>query len=214
MATQISSKENALLRAKGLLGSSGKRVLIGVCGKPGVGKSTVTEYFANNLPADLVCIVPMDGFNLSNEVLEAQNLRDVKGAPTTFDVNGFINLLERIRNNPDQSIYFPVFDREIEESIAAQGVVSSQAKLIFVEGNYLCLNQDGWENILGLLDETWYLQIDEAVRRSRLIERHIQFGKSPAAAREWALGTDEINAALIAQNSSRADCLVNMDEAP
>lgn len=155
----------------------------------------------------------MDGFHLSNAVLEEKKVRDIKGAPITFDVDGFADLLRRVRNNSNQNIYYPVFDRAREESIAAQGVVSPEAKLIIVEGNYLCHDRDGWENILALLDETWYLQIDDEVRKKRLIDRHIQFGKSPDAAREWALGTDEVNAAQIAQNSSRADFFVNLHEA-
>lgn len=208
----INSREEGLQRARGIIGALKSRALIGVCGQPGAGKSTFTEYLANNLPREIVCVVPMDGFHLSNAILEEKKLREIKGAPITFDVHGFADLLGRIRNTPNQNIYYPVFDRSVEESIAAQGLVSPEAKLIIVEGNYLCHDQDGWENILGLLDETWYLQIAEEVRRRRLIDRHIQFGKSPDAAREWALGTDEINAALIAQSASRADFIVKLDE--
>jgi len=43
-----------------------------------------------------------------------------------------------------------------------------------------------------------------------LISRHIRYGKSPEAAREWALGSDENNALLIERGRSRADYIVSV----
>lgn len=206
----IDSKENALVRAESILRDINTRVMIGIFGKPGVGKSTFTEFLVENLPGDSVKVVSMDGFHLSNTVLESLGRSSTKGAPNTFDVAGFANLLSRIRSNAPSSIYFPIFDREIEESIAAQGCIDPSAKLIFVEGNYLCHNEDGWQDIAAHFDETWYLEIPDELRINRLINRHIEFGKSPEVAREWTLGTDELNAMLIGQGASRANYIVNL----
>jgi pantothenate kinase len=207
----MGSKEEALTRAEQILSSAESRVVVGIFGKPGVGKSTFTEFLAKNLPRDSVKVVSMDGFHLSNQVLESLGLSQTKGAPNTFDVSGFGNLLSRIRNTPFETIYYPIFDRAIEESIAAQDSISPNAKLVFVEGNYLCHDRDGWEEISSHFDETWYLELPDDVRVERLVERHINFGKSPEFAREWALGTDEKNAILIAKNSHRADFVVRVD---
>jgi pantothenate kinase len=193
------------------LQTSDARKLVGIFGKPGVGKSTFTEFLSKNLREDLVNVVSMDGFHLSNDVLASLNLSSSKGAPNTFDVQGFATLLKRIRFNATEVIYYPIFDRKIEESIAAQGFVPPSAKLIFIEGNYLCHDGDGWEEIFSLFDETWYLEVAEELRIERLVKRHIEFGKSPSAAREWALGTDEKNAILIGENSHRADFVVHLD---
>jgi len=207
----MGSKESALRRAESLLANPDSRVMVGVFGKPGVGKSTFTEYLTKNLPRDSVVVVSMDGFHLSNSVLAELGLASVKGAPHTFDVAGFAQLLERIRRKPSGPIYFPVFNREIEESIAAQGCVSDAAKLILVEGNYLCHDEDGWAGIASHFDETWYLDVADDVRIQRLIQRHIQFGKSPDFAREWTLGTDQQNAILIEKGAHRADFIVKLD---
>jgi hypothetical protein len=51
------------------------------------------------------------------------------------------------------------------------------------------------------------------VRLRRLIERHIQFGKSPEAAREWVLRSDERNAVLVAASAASADLVVDLDGA-
>ena len=77
-----------------------------------------------------------------------------------------------------------------------------------MEGNYLLHDSGGWEEIAPLLDQSWFLDIDEWMRQSRLISRHIHYGKSPEAAREWALGSDEINAQLIEGGRARADYIV------
>lgn len=77
----------------------------------------------------------MDGFHLSNLVLKTLSRDGRKGAPDTFDNRGFISLLKRIRDEKEVNIYFPIFDRSIEESISAQGVIKPQTRLIITEGN-------------------------------------------------------------------------------
>jgi pantothenate kinase len=56
-----------------------------------------------------------------------------------------------------------------------------------------------------LIDEAWFLVPDDEVRQERLIARHMSYGKDLDAAREWALGTDEVNARLVAATASQAD---------
>jgi len=205
------SREAALKRAEAILASNKSRVLIGVFGKPGVGKSTFTEYLLHALPKESACVLSMDGFHLSNHVLDVLGRRDRKGAPDTFDVRGFANLLKQIRDAPEKEIYFPIFDRRIEESIAAQGRITAEIKLVIVEGNYLCHDKDGWEGVADFFDETWYLDIDDEVRLRRLIARHEQFGKSSDDAQEWAHGTDERNAVLVGESAHKADFVVRLD---
>ena len=54
-----------------------------------------------------------------------------------------------------------------------------------------------------------FIVLDEATRHERLIARHVAFGKTPDAARAWALGPDERNAAAIAATLERADYLLD-----
>ena len=44
----------------------------------------------------------------------------------------------------------------------------------------------------------------------RLIQRHIQFGKTPEYARAWVMRSDERNAALVAATAHTADVLVRL----
>ena len=65
-----------------------------------------------------------------------------------------------------------------------------------------------WADLPGLLDETWYLDVDPATRRERLVHRHEQHGKTHAEAEAWTDGSDEANARLIAATRARADLRV------
>ena len=211
MTDVIKGKEGALLRITESLNRSTDRFLIGIVGKPGAGKSTLSAYLLEELHSSEVTVVPMDGYHLSNAVLQELGRADRKGAPDTFDVAGFASLLQRIRNEESVDIYYPVFDRSIEESIAAQGVVTKETKVVIVEGNYLLHDSGGWEAISELLDELWFIDVDDAKRLERLIARHIAYGKSPADAQSWSRGSDEVNARTIATGRSRAHAVIALD---
>lgn len=204
------SREDALLRAESLLGTS-ENFLLGVVGKPGVGKSTFTQNMLKVLKSDRVVVVPMDGFHLSNEELVKVGKRERKGAPDTFDVQAFVELLKLLRKRDGREIVFPTFDRESETSIPGGGKILQSATLVVVEGNYLLHPYDGWEDVKSFFDETWYLELNENVRKSRLINRHIFFGKSPIAAAAWVENSDEKNALLVAASRTLADVAVVVD---
>jgi len=205
------SKEITKEEAKTLVveyASASSRVIIGIVGKPGGGKSTLSKFLLKEMDPTLVSVVPMDGFHLSNKVLKALGRSERKGAQDTFDVEGFTALIKRIKSDSADQIYYPVFDRSIEESIAAQGVVYPSTRVVIVEGNYLMHDKDGWQNIAPLLDQSWYAFLDEDIRISRLISRHIAFGKDPESAKAWAKGSDQVNAELIELGVARCDFLI------
>ena len=133
--------------------------------------------------------------------------RDRKGAPDTFDSFGYAALLQRIATSHDD-VYFPVFHREIEESIAAEGVVTAKTKVVLTEGNYLLHDQAGWKNVAPILTESWYVEVNDEVRLERLVDRHHFYGKERQAAHDWAHGTDENNARLVEGTKELADFLV------
>jgi pantothenate kinase len=211
MTDVIKGKEGALLRITESLNRSTDRFLIGIVGKPGAGKSTLSAYLLEELRSSEVTVVPMDGYHLSNAVLQELGRADRKGAPDTFDIAGFAYLLQRIRNEKSVDVYYPVFDRSIEESIAAQGVVTKETKVVIVEGNYLLHDSGGWEEIAELLDELWFIDVDDEKRLERLIARHIAYGKSSADAQSWSRGSDEVNARTIATGRSRAHAVIALD---
>jgi pantothenate kinase len=198
-------------RAQALL-SRQRRAVLGICGAPGSGKSTLAGKLAELLGPQAV-VVPMDGFHLHDEELARLGRLDRKGAPDTFDVDGYAALLGRIRAEHDGTVYAPSFDRDRELSLAGAVAVLPEHRLVLTEGNYLLLDVPGWREVRGQLTECWFVQDDEG-RVERLIERHVRHGRSRDAATEWVMRSDEPNARLVAESAHRADLVVDADWGP
>jgi len=198
-------------RARALVVVGGERRLLGITGAPGAGKSTVAAQLAAALGPQVAALVAMDGFHLANSVLERLGRRDRKGAPDTFDADGYLALLRRLRTaSAPEVVYAPEYRREVGESIGSAVEVASTVRLVLTEGNYLLLDTGAWAGVRAQLDAVWFLEVDDDVRLERLVRRHEQFGRSPAAARSWAHGTDQRNAELIAGTRARADLIIRL----
>ncbi|WP_421734696.1 nucleoside/nucleotide kinase family protein [Cellulomonas sp.] len=195
------------LRARvDVLLASGPRRLLGIVGAPGAGKSTVAAQVVTAVGPTAVA-VPMDGFHLAQTELERIGRADRKGAPDTFDADGFVALLARLRD-PARTVYAPEYRRDLRNPVAGAIAVPPEVRLVVVEGNYLLLADHGFAPVADLLDETWFLAPDDGLRLDRLVARHEAFGKSPDAARAWSHGPDERNARLVAATAGRADVIV------
>ena len=190
--------------------ASGPRRILGIVGAPGAGKSTVAAQVVAAVGPTAV-VVPMDGFHLAQSELERIGRADRKGAPDTFDADGFVALLTRLRTTPGRTVYAPEYRRDLRNPVAGAIAVPPEVPLVVVEGNYLLLDDHGFGPVAGLLDESWFLAPDDAVRLDRLVARHEAFGKTPEAARAWSRGPDESNARLVAATAVRADVVVRVD---
>ncbi len=184
---------------------------MGVTGSPGVGKSTFTEDLASRFDPPPP-IVGMDGFHLANDHLIDIALLHRKGAHYTFDAWGYVATLSRIsKQNADEVVYAPQFDRSVEDSIAAAIPVAITDRLVITEGNYLLLDLPPWSRIRELLSLSIYLELDERTRLDRLIRRHVEFGKTQEHAERHVQESDQVNAHLIAGSKHHADFVVDLE---
>jgi pantothenate kinase len=205
----VASLSDLLERARALAASDA-RVLLGVTGAPGAGKSTLAQAIVDDVGAT-ASLVGMDGFHLAQARLAALGRLERKGAMDTFDGDGFVALVRRLRECPEQVVHAPEFRREIEESIAGAVAIEPRARLVVVEGNYLLASEDPWVELRALFDAVWYCERDEHERLAGLIARHRAYGKSEEEARRWAMGSDERNAAMIRTTRGRADLVARLD---
>ena len=218
--TALVERAEALLAKASAVGESA-RVVVGITGSPGAGKTTLAvalvealntrdaESGASGASGAPAVHVPMDGFHLANTTLDRLGLRDRKGAIETFDGWGFVGLLERLRRETDHTVYAPGFDRRLDEPVAGEIAIEASARVVVVEGNYLLADAEPWRRVRGLLDEAWFCATDEGMRVQRLVARHTEFGRTPEAARAWALEVDGRNALGIEASRARADLVVS-----
>jgi pantothenate kinase len=209
--------QSELIARAGFLAMPGRRRLLGICGAPGAGKSTLAEAISDALGVRAT-LVGMDGFHLAQRELRRLGRLERKGAPDTFDAAGYVDLLIRLRDNGiastvAETVYAPEFRREIEEPIACAIPVFPETPLVITEGNYLLLREHPWDRVRGLLDEVWFLAPDERKRKQRLVRRHRNYGRSARQAEARALGSDQANAELVAATADLADHVFRITDA-
>lgn len=191
------------------------RILIGVSGIPGSGKTTlaaaVTER-VNHLRRkedDFALCIPMDGYHLSRAQLatmpDPETAIHRRGAAFTFDAEAFYQLVERLREplTPASPIvYAPSFDHAIKDPIANDISILPSSRVIIFEGLYLSLNREPWSSAAALMDESWFIHADREIARARLVKRHVSSGIVPdiAAAEHRISSTDFLNADDIIDN--------------
>jgi pantothenate kinase len=190
--------EGLLDRAMRLLDRPGRAVL-GIAGAPASGKSTLAAQLLADLerrrPGKAVA-VGMDAFHICHRVLVRRGQTRIKGAPETFDAAGYLHLLRRIRTETS-TVYAPEFDRNIEDSLAHVVEIGPDVGLVVTEGNYLLLNVPPWDGIRDLLDEAWFVHLNDTERQRRMVARHLRHGHHQTDAEARTFGTDERNARLV-----------------
>ncbi|MGP3984665.1 nucleoside/nucleotide kinase family protein [Streptomyces sp. KR80] len=186
----------------------GPRVVIGLAGPPGAGKSTLARALVAEVGrrrgAGAAGYLPLDGFHLSNAQLSRLGLTARKGSAPSFDVWGYVALLGRVAREPGCDIYVPDYDRTLHEPVAARHLLRAGTRLVVTEGNYLACAEPGWTEARSLMAEVWYVDAPDAVRDARLVERQLVGGRTPVGARAWVDTNDLPNGEQVKR--SRVNC--------
>lgn len=175
----------------------GARFLLALAGPPATGKSTLAERLTQRLSAQgrQAALLPMDGFHLDNRLLAARGLLARKGAPETFDSDGFLAMIRRVKAGGE--VVVPVFDRDRDIAIAGAAIIGRETGIVVVEGNYLLFDRPPWRDLAALWDLSVFLTAPEPTLRDRLVARWLHHGLDAAAALARAEANDLPNARLI-----------------
>lgn len=213
-ASSVSVLTDYLIDQVDKLGA-GQRFLLGIVGYPGSGKSTVSHLLVesvNNKKQNKIAeAVPMDGFHLSNEELEDKNLLPLKGIPESFNANGFLSLLRSLRQHTNAQVFCPLFDRSREISVENALIIEPEHKLCVVEGNYLLLEKKPWNECRQYFDQVWFIDSSFDEILPRLLQRHIEGGRTPEGARAKVESTDLPNARLVEAGKVLADRIIRLN---
>ncbi|CAK7215493.1 hypothetical protein SBRCBS47491_002500 [Sporothrix bragantina] len=187
------------------------RFLVGIAGVPGSGKTTLGAAVAagiNNLSADgdIARAIPMDGFHYSRAHLAAmpnpQEAIHRRGAAFTFDAEGFLDLVQRLRRHPHDTVLAPSFDHALKDPLADAVAIPPTARIVLIEGNYIALNRSPWKEAAAVMDRLWYVDTPADVAVARLARRHLASGIVADEKEAWerASGTDGLNAEDVRAN--------------
>ena len=183
--------------------TTGQRFVIAIAGPPAAGKSTVAEALATEL-GPRAGKLPMDGFHFDNAILDERGHRAHKGAPHTFDVAGYQQVLRTARNEPEVEIAVPIFDRTLDLSRGSASILRADQDVVVTEGNYLLLDEYPWRSLRESFDLTVWLDVPLETIEERILNRWASFGLSPTDARDRAQKNDLPNAILVQERSANA----------
>ena len=197
-------------RIAALPAGAGRR-LVAVAGVPASGKSKLAGAVARalNETGHTARVVPMDGFHLDNRLLDQRGLRPRKGAPETFDAEGFIALMHGIKRGGE--VIYPLFDRARDLAVAGAGWIEPECDIAVVEGNYLLFDESPWRALAPLWDLSVWVDTSEAAQVDRCIRRWLDHGHTLEAARTRARGNDLKNARRIIAARLPSDVTVGED---
>ena len=198
---------------------AGQRVIAFLAAPPATGKSTLLQFLERLVweHADLTQMqaLGMDGFHYPNRYLETHTilrdgveipLKSIKGAPETFDVPALAAKLRAAKNG---RTLFPVYDRRIHDVVA--DALTVDAPILFVEGNWLLLDEEPWRGIRPLADYAVRINAPAAFLRDRLIARKVQGGLSEAEATAFCEASDARNVERFAAHAGAADEVWRME---
>lgn len=184
------------------------RTIVALAGPPAAGKTTLADRAVSELNSTnrgCAAALPMDGFHYDDELLIARGWRPRKGAPHTFDVFGLESILGRLRENQEESVVAPRFDRDLEIARAGAIVIDRRVSLVLVEGLYLLLDDAPWNRLAPMFDITAMIKVSQSEITRRLRQRWDHYQLDQNSIDEKLEQNDLPNGRLVYTNSRSSD---------
>jgi pantothenate kinase len=192
--------------------SKKSRVIIGIAGPTGAGKSVVAVLFK-----ELACqaalpfafeSITIDAYHFPNGYLNSHfsdgaPLKQVKGRFDTYDVPALVHDLKNFASGT--AVAFPAYSRKLHDPVSNSVSVDSKATLLIVEGLWLLSEMGGWEQVGPLLDYSYFIESDKERTRQAVIKRHMTGGRTFEDASKYYEAVDGKNSDLTLLAKPRAD---------
>lgn len=191
-----------------------RRILVGIAGGPGAGKSTLAAEVIGLLNDKIdgsAARVPMDGFYMMQSKLEAEELHPLKGAPHTFEAESFVQLLKTLKS-AKMPVSIPGYSRKLEDVVPNAFTIAGNVPILVVEGNYLLLDTPPWDEIEDLLDLSFFLHVSPDVTRARLLRRHADKGRfKPDWIERHVEQVDMVNYEVVKESAPKANVVIDLN---
>lgn len=184
------------------------RCIIGIVGPPASGKSTVTDQLVSQLNRwrdGVATQLRMDAYHRTNQDLRDRGTFLWKGCHFTFDGHAYLAKLKEVIESTT-AVLCPIYDRSKGvDAIPDAHTILSEHRIVVTEGNYLLADIDPWREIRTLMDYVVFIDVDNAVQKVRLLERHQLAGRTEREAIAKANSTDLPNTVFIRQSLAGVD---------
>ena len=211
--TPAEAAEEIAKRSLSVAAQKRQRILIGIVGGPGAGKSTLAADvigLLNDRIDGSAARVPMDGFHMKQAKLEAEELEAHKGAPHTFEAENFVQLLKTLKQ-ARSPVSVPGYSRRLEDVVPNAFTIAGNVPILVVEGNYLMLDVEPWNEIPDILDLSFFLHVSADITRARLLRRHADSGRfKPDWIERHVEMVDMVNYEAVEASSPRADVIIDL----
>ncbi|KAJ9097653.1 hypothetical protein QFC21_004689 [Naganishia friedmannii] len=186
MQQQVTATSETLIqKAKAI--PDGHRLLVGITGRPGGGKTTFCTALLSEINRRVpgqVAFVPMDGFHYTRAQLDKlpdpADAHYRRGAVDTFDAQAWFHLVRRLRDlASDETISVPGFDHAVKDPEEDKIRITGDKKIILLEGNYLLLRKEPWVDAANLFDERILVDTPREETIERLARRNYAAGICP-----------------------------------
>ena len=197
-----------------------QRIVVGIVGLPGAGKSTLARWLADAVNRDegegTAMALGMDGFHLTRAQLRAfpdpVAALARRGAPWTFDPHALRQRLQQVRDarrGPQSGpVGWPGFEHGVGDPVPDALWVPPQLRLVLLEGLYLLHERDGWA-LRDQMDSCWFLDTPLEVALQRLSLRHqTSWGVTADAATRRIDANDRPNALTVLRTRALADAVI------
>ena len=190
-----------------------RKVIAYLVAPPGAGKTTLAQFLEKlsreRSEVDDIRALSMDGYHYTAAYMNVTTvdrdgeqvlMRDIKGAPETFDID---LLIDKIREVRQEGTNWNIYDRKIHDVLPDYWSVEDD--IILIEGNYLLLKESGWTNVRVLGDYSVFVDAEPQLLHERLVNRKVAGGWSREDAEKFFTFSDAKNIERVLKNSARAD---------
>ncbi|OJF94612.1 nucleoside/nucleotide kinase family protein [Alkalibacterium sp. 20] len=197
----------------------GKRLIVFLAAPPGTGKTTLSlflnKFYDDHFSAFTFQSISIDGFHhkrkylLSNYIVADNHkvlLNDIKGSPETFDIESLKTALSQLE---DETVLWPVYDRNTHD--ISEDKIKIDSDIILIEGNWLLLNEEKWKELVNFCDLSIFIQAEETILRTRLIERKMRGGISLKDARTFYEQSDNKNIKRVLERHHTPDITLTLN---